>query len=159
MREGSKSMTVCQPMVMMLVWPLHAELTSTIGPGSRKRRIWETGRSFLEEAFMRPSREHWEETPGLSLSCCALLASVSACLDPPSYELSAPMSPPWDDPVTWALALSGPCDAQRDRYSLDDVGDGGWLHLPWRRDGANPPVDLTATRPWRSQSLRLPSEV
>src|SRR5262245_893596 len=55
MREGSNSMTVCQPMVMMLVWPFQAELTSTTGPGSRKRRIWETGRCFLGEAFMDPS--------------------------------------------------------------------------------------------------------
>src|SRR5262245_32018115 len=55
MREGSNSMTVCQPMVMMLVLPFEAELTSTIGPGSRKRRTWETGRSFLGVAFMGPS--------------------------------------------------------------------------------------------------------
>jgi hypothetical protein len=31
-------MIMCQPMVMMLVLPLHAELTRTIGPGSRNRR-------------------------------------------------------------------------------------------------------------------------
>ena len=40
-------MIMCQPIVMMLVLPLHAELTSTIGPGSRKRRTFDTGKSFL----------------------------------------------------------------------------------------------------------------
>ena len=40
-------MIMCQPMVMMFVSPLWAELTSTIGPGSRKRRTLETGKSFL----------------------------------------------------------------------------------------------------------------
>src|SRR5882672_6880414 len=38
---------MCQPMVMMLVAPLWAELTSTIGPGSRKRRTLATGKSVL----------------------------------------------------------------------------------------------------------------
>src|SRR5689334_21034754 len=78
MREGSNSMTVCQPRVMMLVWPLHAELTSTMGPGSRKRRIWETGRSVLGEDFMRPSREPW----GLDArSLAAFTLPAPSCLD------------------------------------------------------------------------------
>ena len=37
--DGENSITMCQPMVMMLVSSLKAELTSTIGPGSRKRRM------------------------------------------------------------------------------------------------------------------------
>lgn len=36
---------MCHPMVMMLVLPFHAELTSTMGPGSRKRRTSSTGKS------------------------------------------------------------------------------------------------------------------
>src|SRR5271170_1122289 len=51
-REGENSMTVCQPMVMMLAFPCRAELTSTTGPGSRNRRISETGRSFFLYLFM-----------------------------------------------------------------------------------------------------------
>src|SRR5687768_3957128 len=42
---------MCQPMVMMLVLPRQAELTSTTGPGSRKRRISPTGKSCLERAM------------------------------------------------------------------------------------------------------------
>src|SRR5205814_2555514 len=38
---------MCQPMVMMFVLPFQAELTSTIGPGSRKRRTFSTGKSRL----------------------------------------------------------------------------------------------------------------
>jgi hypothetical protein len=34
-------------MVMMFVSPFQAELTSTIGPGSRNRRTLETGKSFF----------------------------------------------------------------------------------------------------------------
>src|SRR5688572_3779238 len=45
-------MTICQPMVMISVSPFHAELTSTIGPGSRKRRMSETGKSRLVYSFM-----------------------------------------------------------------------------------------------------------
>ena len=33
--DGENSNTMCQPMVMMLVFPFHAELTSTAGPGSK----------------------------------------------------------------------------------------------------------------------------
>src|SRR5947207_15526005 len=50
--DGSNSMTVCQPMVMMLVSPFQAELTSTIGPGSRNRRICDTGKSFFVKALI-----------------------------------------------------------------------------------------------------------
>src|SRR5204863_9972753 len=50
--EGSNSMTVCQPMVMMFVSPFQAELTSTIGPGSRNRRIFDTGKSFFAKALI-----------------------------------------------------------------------------------------------------------
>ena len=41
-------MIMCQPMVMMLVLPFQAELTSTIGPGSRKRRMLDTGKSVFQ---------------------------------------------------------------------------------------------------------------
>src|SRR4030095_5109423 len=34
---------MCQPIVMMLDVPRHVELTSTIGPGSRNRRISSNG--------------------------------------------------------------------------------------------------------------------
>ena len=37
-QRGLRSITMCQPIVMMLVAPFHLELTRTIGPGSRKRR-------------------------------------------------------------------------------------------------------------------------
>jgi hypothetical protein len=33
--DGENSNTMCQPMVMMLVFSFHAELTSTTGPGSK----------------------------------------------------------------------------------------------------------------------------
>ena len=33
--DGENSNTICQPMVMMLVFSFHAELTSTTGPGSK----------------------------------------------------------------------------------------------------------------------------
>src|SRR5438067_2904610 len=50
--DGSNSMTVCQPMVMMLLSPFQAELTSTIGPGSRNRRIFDMGKSFFVTALI-----------------------------------------------------------------------------------------------------------
>ena len=34
---------MCQPIVMMSEFPCHVELTSTIGPGSRNRRISSNG--------------------------------------------------------------------------------------------------------------------
>jgi hypothetical protein len=40
---GEKPSIMHQPIVMMLKEPCHAELTSTIGPGSRKRRIPSNG--------------------------------------------------------------------------------------------------------------------
>ena len=46
-KEGENSMTVCHPRVMMLAFPFQAELIRTIGPGSRKRLISETGKSFF----------------------------------------------------------------------------------------------------------------
>src|SRR5882672_11349971 len=46
---------MCQPIVMMLVLPFQAELTSTIGPGSRNRRIFDTGKSFFVKALIAPS--------------------------------------------------------------------------------------------------------
>ena len=47
----------------MLVSPFEAELTSTIGPGSRNRRIFDTGKSFFVKALitlsvLRPSGRH-----------------------------------------------------------------------------------------------------
>lgn len=51
-RDGVNSITVCQPSVMMLVLPFQAELISTIGPGSRKWRTSETGKSLLRNARM-----------------------------------------------------------------------------------------------------------
>src|SRR5437667_11310504 len=43
---------MCQPIVIMLVLPFQAELTSTIGPGSRNRRIFDTGKSFFAKALI-----------------------------------------------------------------------------------------------------------
>jgi hypothetical protein len=51
--EGEKPITMCQPIVIRLRWPRHAVLTSTIGPGSRKRRACSTGKSFFGSAFIR----------------------------------------------------------------------------------------------------------
>jgi hypothetical protein len=45
--DGENSITMCQPMVMTLVSFLCAELTRTIGPGSSKRRMLWTGKSFF----------------------------------------------------------------------------------------------------------------
>src|SRR5690242_6226830 len=50
--DGVNSITVCQPIVMMFASPFQAELTSTIGPGSRNRRILETAKSRFEKAFI-----------------------------------------------------------------------------------------------------------
>ena len=47
---------------MMFVRPFHAELTNTIGPGSRYRRIWETGRGFLGRGLKRGMG--WEVSEG-----------------------------------------------------------------------------------------------
>ena len=33
--DGENSNTMCQPIVIMLVFPFHAELTRTTGPGSK----------------------------------------------------------------------------------------------------------------------------
>ena len=52
MSDGWNSITVCQPMVMMLVLPFQAELTRTIGPGSRNRRIFDTGKSFFVKVLI-----------------------------------------------------------------------------------------------------------
>ena len=49
--EGVNSITVCQPSVMMLFLPCQREDRSTIGPGSRNRRTWETGKSALVKSF------------------------------------------------------------------------------------------------------------
>src|SRR3954447_8086362 len=49
--EGVNSRTVCQPRVMMLLWPAQREDTSTIGPGSRYRRTWLTGKSRFSGCF------------------------------------------------------------------------------------------------------------
>src|SRR3990170_2096941 len=43
-RDGENSMTVCQPMVMMLRRPFQAEEIRTMGQGSRYRRTFSTGR-------------------------------------------------------------------------------------------------------------------
>jgi hypothetical protein len=68
---------VCQPMVMMLDFPFQAELTSTIGPGSRNRRISERGKSCFLNVLMhglyhiRPRPPHQGvpcHTGGISLS-------------------------------------------------------------------------------------------
>src|SRR5215217_7685147 len=50
-REGVNSRTVCQPRVMMLLWPAQREDTSTMGPGSRYRRTWLTGKSRFSGCF------------------------------------------------------------------------------------------------------------
>src|SRR3982750_2291896 len=49
--EGVNSRTVCQPRVMMLLWPAQREDTSTMGPGSRYRRTWLTGKSLFSGCF------------------------------------------------------------------------------------------------------------
>src|SRR4051812_7409793 len=49
--EGVNSRTMCQPRVMMLLWPAQREETSTIGPGSRYRRTWLTGNSRFSGYF------------------------------------------------------------------------------------------------------------
>src|ERR1700740_320006 len=56
-RDGENSMTVCHPRVMMLAFPFQAELIRTIGPGSRKRLISETGKSFLVYFFVWSVRQ------------------------------------------------------------------------------------------------------
>src|SRR6185369_15054531 len=57
--ERVNSRTVCQPRVMMLLWPAQREDTSTMGPGSRYRRTWLTGNSrfsgFLGIGVLSPS--------------------------------------------------------------------------------------------------------
>src|SRR4051794_16226316 len=49
--EGVNSRTVCQPRVVMLLWPAQREDTSTMGPGSRYRRTWLTGKSLFSGCF------------------------------------------------------------------------------------------------------------
>src|SRR5215207_9995974 len=51
--DGSSSITMCPPMVMMSRSPLYVELTSTTGPGSKNRRTLSTGKSFFLYFFMR----------------------------------------------------------------------------------------------------------
>jgi len=41
--DGVNARTMCQPSIITLRWPFHAELTSTTGPDSRKRRTSSTG--------------------------------------------------------------------------------------------------------------------
>src|SRR4051794_27390793 len=54
--EGVNSITVCQPIVMMLALSRHLDETSTIGPGSRYRRTWPTGNAlFLGGLVMAPA--------------------------------------------------------------------------------------------------------
>ena len=43
--EGVNSITVYQPIVMMFAFCCQCEVTRTIGPGSKYRRIFETGKS------------------------------------------------------------------------------------------------------------------
>jgi hypothetical protein len=43
----SYSSIMCQPSVMMFRSPLWADVISTIGPGSRNRRVFATGKFFL----------------------------------------------------------------------------------------------------------------
>src|SRR3954452_23291688 len=49
--EGVNSRTVCQPRVMMLLWPAQRDEISTMGPGSRYRRTWLTGNSRFSGCF------------------------------------------------------------------------------------------------------------
>src|SRR5262249_40349380 len=44
-------MIMCQPIVMMFILSFQTELTSTMGPGSRNRRTFETGKSVLSYVF------------------------------------------------------------------------------------------------------------
>src|SRR5262245_18170848 len=44
-------MIMCQPIVIMFILSFQTELTSTMGPGSRNRRTFETGKSFLSYVF------------------------------------------------------------------------------------------------------------
>ena len=53
--EGLNSSTVCQPSVMTLCLPCQCEDTSTIGPGSRYRRTWLTGKSSFVGCFTSAS--------------------------------------------------------------------------------------------------------
>src|SRR5215470_469191 len=114
MREGSNSMTVCQPMVMMLVLPFEAELTSTIGPGSRKRRTWETGRSFLGMTFMGLSEEQWEEDQLHALFAAPFLQAFIVQLRGVQRAWAAATRGPPRDPCELEprLASSGACNAQ-----------------------------------------------
>src|SRR5829696_8138751 len=50
-REGVNSRIVCQPSVMILCLPCQREDTNTIGPGSRYRRTWLTGKSSFGGCF------------------------------------------------------------------------------------------------------------
>src|SRR5450756_1452278 len=55
-------MTVCQPIVMMFAFPFHSDDTSTMGPGSRYRRMFETGKSdFAGRLRMSPSLRRCED--------------------------------------------------------------------------------------------------
>jgi hypothetical protein len=45
-QRGEKPCIMCHPMVMMFEAPFHDELTNTMGPGSKKRRIPENGHAF-----------------------------------------------------------------------------------------------------------------
>ena len=56
MSEGDVYPTMCQPIVMMFALPCHAELTSTMGPGSRKLRISSTGKSLFAYRFTASRR-------------------------------------------------------------------------------------------------------
>ncbi len=59
---------MCQPIVMMFVLSFHEELTSTMGPGSRYRRISESGKSLFRNVFICRGPPN-----GMRLSCGATL--------------------------------------------------------------------------------------
>src|SRR5438270_4276768 len=82
MSDGDVSATMCQPIVMMFALPFHAELTSTMGPGSRKRRMLSTGEIPRGVAlhrglgFERGRRQSRRRPPASARIANAVLAQV-----------------------------------------------------------------------------------
>src|SRR5438876_12074525 len=72
---------MCQPIVMIFVLSFHEELTSTMGPGSRYRRISESGKSLFRNVFIRRGPPN-----GSRLSCGALKKDSFHNLRAPSAQ-------------------------------------------------------------------------